>query len=200
MALTKFEIASTALIMVGAQPVSSFEGEGTEETVCRHLYQSTIDNLLSLFPWRFASRTTQLARDGGSPDPMPGTLWRASYTAPPDARAIQALMTDVHGTPIPFDRFENKIFCNASETQAVWCTHTYEPPIAWWPGYFVAVAEITLAMRFSFPLAAKIDLETDFQKEFDTAFRYAKNADSRQQTTRKFRVDGRRSIMEARRA
>jgi hypothetical protein len=52
--------------------------------------------------------------------------------APPAAQA-QTLI---------FDRFENKIYCNASETQEVWCVHTYEPPIAWWPGYFVALIEV----------------------------------------------------------
>jgi hypothetical protein len=196
MALTKFDIASAALVTIGAEPVASFDGTSTEAIACQHLYQGVIDGLLSVYPWRFASRTVQLSRDAT----IPGTQWRASYTVPFDMKAVQAVMTDVNGTPIPFDRFENRIWCDASETQSVWCTYTYEPPIAWWPGYFVALAEITFATRLAFSIAGKLDLREKLDAAAEKAYAIARHADAKQQTTRKFRVSGRRSIMEARRA
>jgi hypothetical protein len=196
-ALTKFEIASSAMIMIGANPVSSFSSAGTaEEIACYHLYQSCIDHWLSLFPWRFASRTTQM----NPGPPSPEGKWQRAFVQPTGMKALQAITIDRSGHGIPFDRFENLILCNAGDTQAVYAVHTYEPPIAWWPGYFVALAEQALAAKFAFAMSAKLDLRVDLEKSVETYFRLAKNADSRQQTTRRFPVSGRRSIMEARRA
>jgi hypothetical protein len=195
MALTKFEIASSALVMIGANPVASFSSSGTaEEIACHYLYQTCVDHWLSLFPWRFASKTSQLPRIANAPS----TLWQAAYTVPAGMGAIQAIRVDVHGGDIPFDRFENTVLCNATATQAVFAVHTYEPPVAWWPGYFEQLVEVALASKLAFALSAKLDLRADLGKEVETYFRLAKNADSRQQTNRKFRLTGRRSIMEAR--
>jgi len=197
MALTRFDIASSALVMIGANPVSSFSSSGsTEEIACHHLYQSCVDHWLSLYPWRFASRTRQLSRR--SPDP--GTLWQAAYSVPEDFKAIQAVRTDRNGGDIEFDRFEDTIVCNAGVNQVVWCVHTCEPPTVWWPGYFVQLIEVALAGKLAFVMSAKLDLKLDLEKTVDTYFRLAKNADSRQQTSRRFKLTGRRSIMEARRA
>ena len=197
MALTKFDIASAALVMIGASPVSSFSSSGSaEEIACFHLYQSCVDHWLSLHPWRFATRTTQLSRTLMPPD----TQWQAAYIEPPGMKALQAIRIGKHGGDLPFDRFENKVLIDATDTQEVWAVHTYEPPIAWWPGYFVQLIEIALAAKLSFAMSAKLDLKTSLANEIDTHFRFAKNADSRQQTSRRLKVTGRRSIMEARRS
>ena len=197
MALTKFDVASAALVLIGAAPVSSFDSPvSAEEIACHHLYQTCVDHWLSLYPWRFATKTTQLSRVAAPPD----TLWSAAYLQPPGLKAVQALRYDRHGNDIPFDRFENRILTNATETQVIWAVHTYEPPITFWPGYFMALIEVALAAKLAFALSAKLDLKAGLEKEVETYFRLAKNADSRQQTSRKFKLTARRSIMEARRA
>jgi hypothetical protein len=196
MALTKYDIASSALVMIGANPVASFDAAGsTEQVACFHLYQTCVDHWISLFPWRFASKTTQLARDSIKPP----TQWQASYVQPSGMKAMQAIRVDLDGNDIPYDRFENKIYCNAGDTQPVYCVHTYEPPIAWWPGYFVSLVEVAFAGKLSFALSGKLDLQKALSTATDDAFRFAKNADSRQQTSRRFKVTGRNSIMEFRR-
>ena len=78
--------------------------------------------------------------------------------------------------------------------------HTYEPPIAWWPGYFVQLVEVALAEKLAFAISGKLDLQAGLAKTTAEYFRLAKNADSRQQTSRRFKLSGRRSIMEVRRA
>jgi hypothetical protein len=202
MALTKFDVASSALVMLGANPVSSFDSSGTtEEIACHHLYQSAIDNLLSLYPWRFATRSLQMSRDHENDDnPLKPVGWQAVYTVPSDMRAMQTIRLNKDGRDIPYDRFENKVFCNAVATDAVYAIYTYEPPVAWWPGYFTELAEVGVAGKLAFALSGKLDLRVDLEKLFEVKFRLAKNADSRQQTTRKFKLRGRNSIMEARQA
>lgn len=198
MAITKFELCSSALVTIGANPIASFNATGTaEEVAAFHLYQNCVNHWLSLHPWRFATRVVQLSRHGAT---APPTQWTAAYRAPPGMLAMQALRVDVNGNDIPFDRFEDQVWCNAGEAQKVWCVHTYDVPIAYWPGYFVALMEQALAVKFAFALSGKLDLRVDLEKGVDFFFRIAKNADSRQQTSRRFKVAGRGSIMEARRA
>jgi len=200
MALTKFDIASSALIMIGASPVASFTApDSAEQQACALLYQSCVDHWLSLYPWRFASRTTELSKRPESPPP---TEWQSTYIAPSGFKAIQKVVTgpgNIHQPSLPFDRFENEIRTNYTGTEKLWCIHTYEPPISYWPGYFVQLIEYGLAHKLSFAISGKLDLQADLAKSVELYFRLAKNADSRQQTTRKLPLRGRGSIMEARR-
>lgn len=197
MALTKFEIASASLILCGANPVTTFNPAGnTEEKTCAYLWQSCIDHYLSLHPWRFATTTLQMSRVAAPPL----TKWQAAYVQPAGMKAMQAIRLNQSGNDIDYDRFENLILCDATETDKVYCVHTYEPPIAWWPGYFVHLIEIGFAIKLCFPLSAKLDLKDNLEQAEITALRIGKNRDSVQQTTRKFKLAGRRSIMEARRA
>lgn len=197
MPTTKLEVASSALVMIGANAVSAFSATGTaEEIACHHLYQTCLDQWLSLFPWRFATKTAELSRDVTGPV----TLWSASYQQPADMKALQAVIVDTIGRAIPFDRFEDKIRCDAGSSQKVYAVYTYEPAVVRWPGYFVALMEVALANKLAFALASKLDLKADYEKDVEKFFRLAKNADSRQQTTRRLPTDGYGTILEARRS
>lgn len=197
MALTKFEIASASLILCGAPPITTFDVNGsTEQKICAYLWQSCIDHYLSLHSWRFATQTTQMSRVATPPS----TKWQAAYIQPTGMKAMQAIRLNQSGTDIKYDRFENLILCDATETDVVYCVHTYEPPIAWWPGYFVHLIEIGFAIKLCFPLSAKLDLKDNLEKAEAVALRLAKSRDSQQQTTRKLKTTGRGTLMEARRA
>jgi hypothetical protein len=196
MASTKYEVCSAALVMIGANPVSAFSASGNaEEVACYHLYQSTLDALLSMNQWRFATKTTQMSRVGTAPD----TLWSAAYTEPTDMIALQSVVIDTYGGDVPFDRFDGQILCDAGSEQEVYAVHTYEPAVSNWPGYFVKVMEFNLADQFAISLAAKLDMAKALEGKYDRALRYAKNTDAKQQTTRKLKTIGRNSIIEARR-
>lgn len=198
MASTKYDIASSALLLIGADGVASFSSATTasaEQKACHYLYQSCLDQWLSLYPWRFATKTVQLSRDGAAPT---DTTWSASYAQPTGMKAMQNV--HIGGVGIPYDRFENKIMCDAGATSVVLGVHTYEPSVSYWPGYFVALMEVALANKFAFALAGKIDLKMNFEKDIEKFFRLAKNADSKQQTTRRLPLDGRGSIIQARRS
>jgi hypothetical protein len=196
MASTKFEVCSAALVMIGANPVSSFSASGTSEQVaCYHLYQSTLDGVLSMHQWRFATKMTLLSRESDAPD----SIWSAAYDEPTDMVALQSVVVDTHGNDIPFDRFNGQILCDAGSTQAVYAIHTFEPAVSQWPGYFVKVMEFMLADQFAISLAAKLDMAKTLEGKADRAMRFAKNTDSKQQTTRRLRTTGRNTIIEARR-
>jgi hypothetical protein len=200
---TPYAIASSALVMLGANPVASFAATGTAETIaCFYTWQPVVDHYLSLYPWRFASKLALLARltahiDAEKPEGRPG-LYPLAYALPSDLKKINKVIVNDH--PIQYDRERMSIMCDGAKDQRVFCEYIYEPPIAFWPGYFVSLIEAAMMHRLSFALSAKLDLKKDVRTDIEKLFLLARSADSQQQTSRKLRLTGRGSIMEARRA
>lgn len=194
MAVTKFDLCSNALLLIGANAITDFGAKSDESAAAARFFQTTADNWLSLYDWQFASTTVQLSRLSDTPL----DVWEAAYQAPPGALKIQNVK--VGDTPIVYDRFRDKIHCNAAADSPVYCDYTRQVEVEYWPAYFIELMEAALAKKFSTVLAAKIDFKATFNADLETQFRLAKNADARQQTTKRINMAGRGSIIQARRA
>lgn len=194
MPLTAYDICSNALLRIGAEEITDFSGSSAESQAAAAFYQPTADNWLTLHDWHFAKQTALLVRDVAAPLQM----WDASYAQP--ATAIKIRSVKVNDLPISYDRARDKILCNAMSTDSVYCEYTVSVDCAYWPPYFIELMELALAIKFSFTLAGKLDLKNVIEGDLQTQFRLAKNADARQQTTRRIRYDGKGTILEARRA
>lgn len=191
---TKYDLCSNALMLIGAEVITDFSGSSAESAAASQFYQTTVDNWLTLYDWQFATTTAQLSRLGDAPL----NAWDAAYQAPSGALKIQNVK--VLDEPISYDRFNDKIHCNATTTDVVYCDYTYSIAISYWPAYFNELIECALAKKFSTALAAKIDFKTTFGADMDTQFRLSKNADARQQTTKRINMKGAGSIFQMRRA
>lgn len=191
---TKFDICSNALVQIGANSISDFSGVSKESEVCGLIYDQTVKMWLSSYWWRFATKIGQLSRDVSAPS----ALWSASYAQPGDMIALQSV--SVGDVNIPFDRYENKILCDASASDAVYATYTYAISETYWPAYFIELIEMALMHKLSFALPAKLDLKQIAKDDLEQQFRLAKSIDNRQQTSRKLPLGGRGSIMEYRRS
>jgi len=59
---TDIKICSDALLMLGANPISSFT-EGTDESnICSSLYEDIKRQTIATYPWSFSFKKVQLAR------------------------------------------------------------------------------------------------------------------------------------------
>ena len=61
MATTKIDICARALIMIGAQPISSFSDGSTEALVASNIYDDVVEASLTRHRWRFATTQQQLS-------------------------------------------------------------------------------------------------------------------------------------------
>lgn len=199
MASTKYDIASSALVLIGAEPVSSFgntDSSTTEQKACYHLYQSCLDFWLSVHSWHFAEKTLELNREVAAPA---SPRWTAKYAKPSGMKKLIAVL-DAAGNPIEYVIEGEYILTNTAEGNSIYALYTYEPSVGLWPGYFVQLMEYGLASKLTFALSGKIDLKKDLSNDVQYQFRLAKSEDAKQQTAQRIRLDGRGSIMEARRA
>lgn len=182
MATTPIDICARALVMIGANPITSFEDGTTEATVASNLYEDTVRDLLSRYRWRFATGQLQLSRRTDVPD----ARWDAAYTLPSGLLLLHGVT--VNDSPIPYDRYQDMVYCNATEHDAVIADYGFRADESLWlPGFIMAV-ELQLASIFAYAVAAQADLSNMMEQRALRQLTIARSVDSQSQTTRRLDV------------
>jgi len=180
---SKFDICNKALVLVGANTITSFDENTTESTVAKQLYESTLENLLSRCRWRFAAEQQQLSRSTETP----AARWSAKYPIPSNALIIHTVT--IGDNVIEYDRYGTEIFCDATSADTVVADYTFQPSEADFPPYFKQALVFELASLFAGAIARNDQLSTLYQNRALTQTAYAKSQDSQAQTTRRMNVD-----------
>jgi hypothetical protein len=183
MSVTSIEICAQALVMIGAEPITSFVDGTTESKVAGEIYEVTVRDLLTRHPWRFAMIQQQLNRLTAGP---PLSTWGAAYQVPADTMLIREVL--VNGHPIDYDRFEDRIFCGANEQDEVILQSIYRVNEQFWPPYFVTLAVLQLASIFAYSVANQIQLSDFIEKKVLRHLAISRSLDSQAQTTRRLDV------------
>ena len=180
---TDVEICSTALVMIGASPIASLSGISAEIQACQNLYERTVRNELSLHRWRFAVGQEQISRLATAPLGK----WDAAYQIPPEMLTVNTVRSS-SSFPIPFDRFEDNIYCNASEAEVGIAEGVYRIDEQFWPPYFQSYIEIKLASLLASALAERGDLAQGLDQRAMRQAAQARNVDSQGRTAVKLRT------------
>ena len=185
MATTDIDICARALIMIGAEPITSFVDGTTESKVASNLYTDTIKNLISNYRWRFASKQSQLSRLTDAPD----AIWDSAYQLPADMLTLHTVL--VNDRPIKYNRYGDMAYCNATSRDKVFADYTYYDegltnPAILFPAYFIYTAELTLASLFAFSVAQNTELSVALENKAGRQLAISRNLDSQQNTTKKF--------------
>ena len=83
-------ICNGALLLLGANRISSFDEESTESIVCQDFYERSYRALLNIFSWKFAQKYTDLAI---IPTVTPGDpQYKYAYQLPTDMIWLQHVL------------------------------------------------------------------------------------------------------------
>jgi len=176
---SKFDICSKALVLVGANTITSFSENTTESKVANQLYESTLENMLTRSRWRFSAKQAQLSRNASAPT----ARWSAKYAVPSGTLLIHTVT--VNDNVIEFDRYESDILCDASSGDTVVADYTFQPSEANFPPYFKQALVFELASLFAGAIARNDTLSTLYQNRAIAQMAIARAQDSQAQTTRK---------------
>lgn len=168
---TSLSICSSALLMIGADEISSFEEGSREAKLCANLYDVTLDELLQLYPWRFATAQKQLGRLAA--DPLFG--YRHAFQLPADM--LRVLATD---TGRDYRLFENKLYSNA---QTMRITYLQRPTEEKLPAYFVRALELKMAEILALALQEDSAKSRLMAEKAQAQVLRARGVDAQQQTT-----------------
>ena len=142
-------ICSDALLLLGANPISSFS-EGTDEAnICDRLYPNIKDSTLQAYPWSFSMKKIQLARTVNTPV----NEWKYEYVLPSDRigpiRRVFNTAAVGAGTFTDWIVQGDKLLTN-QETVVV--DYQYSPLESAWPAYFVQLMKYMVAWHIAGPI------------------------------------------------
>jgi len=133
---------------MGAQgSLTSFSDGTVEADVCDAIYEDVARGCLTDMPWRFAMTQVALNRDVTAPDGR----WDAAYEIP--SGALRIVSVTVNDNLISYDRYGDKIFCNASSSDTVVMDYVQRVQESFWPGWFVMVVIYQLASELAVAIA-----------------------------------------------
>jgi len=161
-------IASNALLLLGHQPISSFNDGTSGATIAANLYETSYLGILSSHRWRFATKTQELARLNETPL----NDYKYAYQLPSDLLYLQAIDSRMYNV------YESKLYSNEIKVIA---DYTYRVDEDKLPPYFTKMLEFYLATQFAVSLTGDMDKGNYFSRMYLNEIKRAKYTDSTQQ-------------------
>ena len=171
---SKIDIISSALVLIGDAPLNSLSDASSAATVANKLYDTTVESLLTMHRWRFASAKVQLALLVAEPL----NEWAYAFQLPSNLLQIQKIVPTTS-----YEVYENKLYANVSELAM---DYTFRPVEARFPTYFVQALEYRLADKFSISLTENTAVNQQMIGQYDRAIAQAMFADANQRPNRPF--------------
>jgi len=142
-------ICSDALLMLGANPISSFN-EGTDAAnISDRLYSDLRDQALLVYPWSFSFKKIKLSRLVTTPT----TEYRYEYQMPGDRlgppRAVFTSASPGQRPSKEYRIFQDKLLTDYEE---VWIDYQYSVQEFEMPVYFVQLLKYMMAWHLAYPI------------------------------------------------
>jgi len=181
MATTKIDICARALIMIGAQPISSFSDGSTEALVASNIYDDVVEASLTRHRWRFATTQQQLSLLTNTPTGR----YDYAYQMPTSPAVLQIITLTVNDYVIPYSRYQNYIYLNGyGSSNEVIMDYIYKVDEAYFPAHFKLALEYELASIFAGSVARDSSMIEQFKTLSERQFLVAKNIDSAETTSK----------------
>ena len=152
---TKIDLCSMALLKLGEKPIQSLHEDSVQAQLARTLFDPTVDTLLSMFPWRFATQSIILHKNSDG-----------DFIIPPNVLRILKCDGKIVG---------NKIINSADTTEIISIIKT-EPES--FPGYFATLVATKLAVEFCVPLIGDTNIFNMVMALYESEYQSAKFIDS----------------------
>ena len=172
------DICSRALILVGAEPITSFDDDTTEALIAGNMYEDIARTNLTSTRWRFTTNQAILNRLSDTPTGR----FDAAYQLP-DYLFVHAVT--VRDLQIEYNIYGDKIFCDAAASDELVLDFTYRADEVGWPSYFSVCVEYAMAVVFATALIRDTSLAGLMESQYTRLLAKARSTDSQQQTTRK---------------
>lgn len=175
MALTDIQLASRALVRIGARPITAFDDATAEAEVAAALYSSTRDALLSDYAWSFATAQAELTQLA---DP-PMADFGYAYALPSDLLRVLSAGTRGRGRGVAYRIIGTALQADANP---VLLTYIFRPVEAAFPPFFDQALIARLAAEFCVPITENTSRSELHLRLAEEEFKRAKLTDSQQDT------------------
>ena len=184
------DIASRALVLIGAEPITSFDSGSNEAVVASNMYEDVIRASLSSARWRFASEQAVLNQLTDTPTGR----FAIAHQLPADTIIVHTIT--VNDNLVDFTVYGDKVFSQQTSSDTLIADFTFRANENTFPSYFTLAVEYSLASIFATSIARDDRLMNMIETKAQQLMAKAKNLDAQQQTTR--RLSTRRFITDRR--
>lgn len=182
MATSKVDICARALVMIGAQPISSFSDGSTEALVASNVYEDIVQSSLTRHRWKFSTNQKQLSLLSAAPIGR----YDYAYQLPADPAVLQINTLTVNDYVIPYTRYKDMIYVNTyGANSSLVLDYIFRVEEDYFPPHFRVALEYELASIFAGSVARDAGMIREFKNLSDRQFLISKNIDTAEVTTRK---------------
>ena len=173
------DIASRALVLIGAEPITSFDSSSTEALVATNMYEDTVRAMLSTARWRFATEQAVLNQlsDG------PTGRFDIAHQLPSNLLVLHGVT--INDRLIEFTVYGDKVFSDSTSSDTLVADFTFRADEVDFPSYFSLALQYSLASIFATSIARDDGLMQIMETKANQLMAKARNIDAQQQTTRK---------------
>ena len=173
------DIASRALVLIGAEPITSFDSSSTEALVATNMYEDTVRAMLSTARWRFATEQSVLNQLSD----VPTGRFDIAHQLPSNLLVLHGVT--VNDNLIEFTVYGDKVFSDAATTDSLVADFTFRADKVDFPSYFSLALQYSLASIFATSIARDDRLMQLMETKANQLMAKARNIDAQQQKTRK---------------
>lgn len=173
------DIASRGLILIGAEPITSFSSDSTEALVASNLYEDTVRTALCSSRWRFATNQAALNKLTQAPTGR----FDVAHQLPVDMLMLHAIT--VEDSLIEYTVYGDKLFHDVVTSSDIVADYTFRAKELDFPSYFTLAVEYSLASSFALAIARDEAMAQMMERKAAQLMQQAKTLDSQQQTTRR---------------
>ena len=184
------DIASRALVLIGAEPITSFDSDSNEAVVASNMYEDVVRASLSSARWRFATEQAVLNQLSDAPTGR----FTIAHQLPTDTIIVHTIT--VNDNLVDFTVYGDKVFSQQTSSDSLIADYTFRANENTFPSYFTLAVEYSLASIFATSIARDDRLMNMIETKAQQLMAKAKNLDAQQQTTR--RLSTRRFITDRR--
>jgi hypothetical protein len=146
---TAISICSDALMLLGAQTISSFNDGTDRANFCDRIYPDTRDTTLMMFPWSFAYKRAQLSKLLTTPN----SEYANQFQMPGDRLGNpRQVFLNNSTNPRSFKEFEIQGDLLLTNENTIFIEYPYSVPEFAMPQYFVKLLKYMLAWHLAYPV------------------------------------------------
>ena len=173
------DIASRALVLIGAEPITSFDSSSTEALVATNMYEDTVRAMLSTARWRFATEQSILNQLSD----VPTGRFDIAHQLPSNLLVLHGVT--INDRLIEFTVYGDKVFSDSTSSDTLVADFTFRADEVDFPSYFSLALQYSLASIFATSIARDDRLMQLMETKANQLMAKARNIDAQQQTTRK---------------
>lgn len=166
-------ICSSASLMLGGNPIQSFDENSTRARLCSNIYPTVRDYVLASHPWNVCIKRITLNPDTSAPE----FDWAFQYSLPGDY--IRLLQVGEIGAELDYMIEGQKLLCDSSPLPLRYVFRN-DQEATWSPTLVMAV---TMSMRqvLAYPITQSTSLEQLIDQVLEPILKKARAVDSQDQ-------------------